>query len=82
MSLPGETIKAATVLPGCVEAFGETPESLIALLCRRYLRPDGRWAERLHRDMTVADASLPASTCYHLSFALTEALRAGGDAGR
>ena len=78
----GETIKAATVLPGCVEAFGETPESLIALLCRRYLRPDGRWAERLHRDMTVADASLPASTCYHLSFALTEALRAGGDAGR
>lgn len=74
----GETIKAATAFPDCVAAFGQSPDSLVGLLCRRYLRPDGTWAERLHRDLSVADTTLPSSTCYHLSFALTEALKAAG----
>ena len=71
----GESIKAAAVFPACVAAYGQSVDSLADLLCRRYLHPEGTWAERLHRDLSVADPSLPASTCYHLSFALTEALK-------
>lgn len=70
-----ETIKAASVFPDCVAAAGHSVDLLIGLLCHCYLKPDGTRAERLHRDMTVADPCLPASTCYHLSFALAEALK-------
>lgn len=70
----GELIKAATVFPDAVAAAGPSAGSLVDLLCHRYLRADGRWVERLNRDMSVADPTMPASSCYHLSFALSEAL--------
>jgi len=78
----GELIKAASVFPDCVEPAGLTPGSLVQLLCDRYLHPDGRWTERLGRDMGVVDPTLPASSCYHLSFALVEALGYAGAGGR
>lgn len=74
----GELIKAAAVFPDCVEPAGLGVDALVRLLCRRYLRADGTWSERLHRDMTVADPGMPASSCYHLSFALAEALGSAG----
>jgi hypothetical protein len=70
------------VFPDCVEPAGRTPGSLVRLLCDKYLHPDGRWTERLHRDMSVADPTLPASSCYHLSFALVEALGSASHSGR
>jgi mannose-6-phosphate isomerase len=45
----------------------------LRLLFEAYLLPDGGWRERLRRDLTCYDDALPATTCYHLLVALTEA---------
>jgi len=45
----------------------------VEFLFTAYLLPDGGWRERLRRDLTCYDDTLPASTCYHLLLALLEA---------
>src|SRR6185369_8252154 len=37
----------------------------VELLFTVYLLPDGGWRERLRRDLTCYDDTLPATTCYH-----------------
>lgn len=72
-----ELIKAGRVYPDRLDAHGLTLDGLAGFLSTRYLRPDGTWRERLNRDLSVADPTMPASSCYHTSLALTEALRDG-----
>ena len=66
-----ELIKALTVhdIQGPVNL-----ERTIWLLNENYLSGDGRWIERLDTDWTPADRTMPASTPYHLSMALTQVL--------
>ena len=69
--------KAASVFPEHFDALDLSLARLSEFLCTNYLNADGSWYERLNEDLSVADASLRASTCYHTSLALTEALKAG-----
>jgi mannose/cellobiose epimerase-like protein (N-acyl-D-glucosamine 2-epimerase family) len=44
----------------------------IDLLLERYLSEDGRWTERFNADWSPADRTMPSSTAYHISMALSE----------
>ena len=48
----------------------------LEFLFSAYLQPDGRWHEHLSADLQPMTDFLPASTPYHLYFALAEALDA------
>jgi mannose-6-phosphate isomerase len=63
---------ATTRQPGERDALCDAVEFLFAA----YLLPDGGWRERLRRDMTCYDDTLPATTCYHILLGLLEARRA------
>ena len=71
-----EMIKAAAVFPDKFAQKNLPLEKLVNFLCDHNLHIDGRWSERLHQDLSVADPSMPASSCYHTSLALTETLNA------
>jgi mannose-6-phosphate isomerase len=45
----------------------------VEFLFTAYLLPDGGWRERLRRDLTCYDDTLPATTCYHILLGLLEA---------
>ena len=72
----GELIKAGSASPDSLNNRGMVLGDLIAFFCGHYLKRDGTWRERLNRDLSVADPTMPASSCYHTSLALTEALKA------
>lgn len=63
-------------------AAAPSAETLAPLLARlsflfdHYLLSDGRWHEHLRADLTPIAPYLPASTPYHIAFALLEALKA------
>ena len=73
-----ESIKAYAVR---FERGGSRPGSdamlrkRIEFLFRNYLRPDGGWHEQLDRTLQPLRTDLPGSTSYHITLALTEALR-------
>lgn len=48
----------------------------LSFLFERYLLPDGRWHEHLDADLTPIAPILPASTPYHIVFALLEVIKA------
>ncbi len=60
----------------------QSPETLSPLIARLdflftyYLQPDGRWHEHLSAELAPIAPTLPASTPYHIFFALTEAIDA------
>jgi mannose-6-phosphate isomerase len=65
-----ELIKALAVFPNSsaeVSLLGA-----VDLMLDRYLTDDGRWTERFNADWTPAEQTMPASTAYHISTALTE----------
>lgn len=63
-------------------AAAPSPDRLVPLVARleflfdHYLRPDGRWHEHLSADLAPIAPYLPASTPYHIFFALLEAITA------
>lgn len=63
-------------------AASPAPETLaplqarLALLFDHYLLPDGRWHEHLDANLHPLVTELPASTPYHIAFALLEAAKA------
>lgn len=69
-----EAIKAATVAPGVFQSLGQSADGLVDFFLRAYARPNGAWSERLNADLTPVDASMPSSSCYHMSVAVTEYL--------
>jgi len=70
-----ELIKTASIFPEYVASQGLELPGLTEFLCTNYLDTDGRWFEQLHADLSPADTTLRASTCYHTSSALWEALK-------
>ena len=70
-----ELIKAVSACPQHFRSVDIDLPSLTDFLCRHYLNTDGSWFEQLNEDLSVADRSLRASTCYHTSSALWEALK-------
>lgn len=76
-----ESLKAASVYPKAVADDGPSQDTMLAVLLTHYLRPDGGWHEHLDGDLTPLDAAMPASSCYHLGFALAELLRTAQSRG-
>ena len=71
-----ELIKALAVFPGVSDEISLVQAA--DLLLERYLAEDGRWTERFNADWSPADQTLPSSTAYHISMALTELERVVG----
>jgi mannose/cellobiose epimerase-like protein (N-acyl-D-glucosamine 2-epimerase family) len=69
-----ELIKALGVYPGA--AAKVSVMGALDLLLERYLNEDGRWIERYKADWSPADQTMPSSTAYHISMALSELERA------
>lgn len=76
-----EAIKA-TALRILAKAAGEAEEDivtlkeLLAFFFDAYLAEDGRWNEHLDRELKPIHDELPGTTSYHITFGLSEALRA------
>lgn len=70
-----ESLKAASVYPAVAAACGPGRDAMLAFLLTHYLQADGRWHEHLDAQLQPLDDAMPASSCYHLGFALAELLR-------
>jgi mannose/cellobiose epimerase-like protein (N-acyl-D-glucosamine 2-epimerase family) len=67
-----EWLKAALARRRRGEADDKEALAAIRLLAGSYLHADGRWSEHLDRKLAVVDATMPASTPYHLGMAMAE----------